>query len=76
MKIAIKCVAIYVVSMFAIALSMIAVEGEAGCPSPRSDAPIYPVPPCMIAGEILAICGIPLVIVLLHRKHVRSKKGE
>ncbi|MCH2213299.1 MAG: hypothetical protein MK110_18520 [Fuerstiella sp.] len=66
-----KCIGIYLLAMFTIAFLM-PIVSPTDVPPPGAD----PLPAREVAGQILAIYGVPLVIVLFYLKRTRSKRTE
>ena len=66
-----KCIGIYLLAMFNIAFLMPFVL-PTEVPPPGAD----PLPARQVAGQILAMYGVPLIIVLFYLKRTRSKRTE
>ena len=66
-----RCIVIYLLAMFNIAFFM-AIVLPTDVPPPGAD----PLPTRAVAGQILAIYGLPLVIVLFYLKRTRIKSTE
>jgi hypothetical protein len=65
------CIGIYFAAMFIIAFFMPLVS-PTDVPPPEAE----PLPAWEVAAQIVAIYGVPLVIVLLYLKRVRSSTTE